>query len=66
MQRNKANPVFRGLPEHYPRGRTTVQFDYADMPSNKASLVGDQRAITGSICPIDPSFEADLYVATTV
>jgi DNA-binding HxlR family transcriptional regulator len=53
-------------PEHFPRGRTTVQFDYADMPSNKRRwwIISEPSEV--DICPIDPGFEPDLYVETTV
>jgi DNA-binding HxlR family transcriptional regulator len=51
-------------PEHFPSRRITVQFDYADVPQNKRRwwVVSDRSDI--DICPLNPGFEPDLYVAT--
>jgi DNA-binding HxlR family transcriptional regulator len=51
-------------PEHFPPRRITVQFDYTDVPANKRRwwVVSDQSDI--DICPLNPGFEPDLYVAT--
>ncbi len=51
-------------PEHFPPRRITVQFDYSDVPENKRRwwVVSDRSDI--DICPLNPGFEPDLYVAT--
>jgi DNA-binding HxlR family transcriptional regulator len=51
-------------PEHFPSGRTTVQFDFTGVPAGRRQwwLVS---AISGvDVCPIDPGFEVDLHVTT--
>jgi hypothetical protein len=51
-------------PEHFPPRRITVQFDYSDVPENKRRwwVVSDHSEV--DICPLNPGFEPDLYVAT--
>jgi DNA-binding HxlR family transcriptional regulator len=45
-------------------GRTCVQFDFSDLPTSKRTwwLVSDREE--ADLCPADPGFEVDLYVAT--
>jgi len=51
-------------PEHFPAGRTTVQFIFADVPEGKRRwwLVSARSDV--DVCPIDPGFEVDLHVTT--
>jgi hypothetical protein len=44
-------------------GRTCVQFDFSDLPASKRTwwLVSDREE--ADLCPADPGFEVNLYVA---
>jgi DNA-binding HxlR family transcriptional regulator len=48
----------------FPAGRTCVRFDFSDLPASKRTwwLVSDREE--ADLCPADPGFEVDLYVAT--
>ena len=51
-------------PEAFPRGRSCVQFEFSGLPASKRTwwLVCDGEE--ADLCPADPGFEVDLYVAT--
>ncbi|HVD74614.1 MAG TPA: hypothetical protein VNC81_13655 [Xanthobacteraceae bacterium] len=51
-------------PDAFPPGRISVQFDFSDLPASKRTwwLVCDRGEV--SICPTDPGFEVNLFVAT--
>jgi DNA-binding HxlR family transcriptional regulator len=51
-------------PDAFPSGRVSVQFDFSDQPAAKRTwwLVCDHGEV--SICPTDPGFEVNLFVAT--
>jgi len=51
-------------PDAFPPGRTSVQFDFSDLPASKRTwwLVCDRGEV--SICPTDPGFEVNLFGAT--
>jgi DNA-binding HxlR family transcriptional regulator len=51
-------------PDAFPAGRTCVRFDFSGLPASKRTwwLVSDGEE--ADLCPADPGFEVDLYVAT--
>jgi DNA-binding HxlR family transcriptional regulator len=51
-------------PDAFPPGRVSVQFDFSDLPLSKRTwwLLCDQGEV--GICPTDPGFEVNLFVAT--
>lgn len=51
-------------PKAFPPGRISVQFDFSDLPASKRTwwLVCDHGEV--GICPTDPGFEVNLFVAT--
>lgn len=53
-------------PQAFPAGRTVVRFAFADAPKAKRLwwLLSDGDAV--DLCPVDPGFDVDLYVATDV
>ena len=51
-------------PEHFPPGRTTVQFVFADVAEAKRRWWLVSATSDVDICPIDPGFEIDLCVTT--
>ena len=55
---------YASKPDAFPAGRISVQFDFSDLPASKRTwwLVSDREE--ADLCPTDPGFEVDLYVAT--
>jgi DNA-binding HxlR family transcriptional regulator len=51
-------------PDAFPPGRISVQFDFSDLPASKRTwwLVCERGEV--DICPTDPGFEVNLFVAT--
>jgi DNA-binding HxlR family transcriptional regulator len=51
-------------PDAFPPGRISVQFDFSDLPVSKRTwwLVCERGEV--DICPTDPGFEVNLFVAT--
>jgi hypothetical protein len=53
-------------PGVFPAHRTTVHFDFTDVPEAKRRwwLVNERGAV--DLCPFDPGFPVDLYVTTDI
>jgi DNA-binding HxlR family transcriptional regulator len=53
-------------PTVFPAGRTTVSFEFTDVPDDRRRwwLVSERGAV--DLCPFDPGFPVDLYVTTDI
>jgi hypothetical protein len=53
-------------PEHFPRRRVVVAFEFTDAPASKAHwwLVSEPAEV--DLCLNDPGYEVDLFIATDV